>query len=110
MVPHFKRLSDFMLARKWYMRALRPFAASEALAKVYIPGSERSDSELRMRRHKATQPEISFLQIPFKPSHEYTLINIDLHKPYILRTSAGRHPPGFSGGENIRPTLGFTVV
>jgi len=87
MVPHFKRLSDFMLARKWYMRAL------------YMPGSERSDSklslrlcrriggraparQLRMRRHKRNPPEISSLQMYMQPSH----------KTHI-RSTSGTHEP-----------------
>ena len=58
MVPHFKRLSAFMLARKWYMRAL------------YMPGPERSDAELRMRRHRRNRPEFSLLQIGSKEAHK----------------------------------------
>ena len=68
MVPHFKRLSDFMLAKKWYMRAL------------YMPGPERSDTELRMRRHGFTeevQRGLSYIQIRFKP----------VKKPHIRCTS-----------------------
>ena len=39
-VPKFASLRDFLLAKKWYMRAL------------FMPGPERSDSELRFRRHR----------------------------------------------------------
>ena len=73
MVPHFKRLSDFILAKKWYMRAL------------FMPGPERSDAGLRMRRHRlfdSVQPDLSILQIPFKPPHEVHIRRtLDAHEP-----------------------------
>ena len=68
-VPKFASLSDFMLARRWYYRAL------------FMPGPERSDLKLRMRRHEQLQPENSFLQLRFKPPHK-------LHKLDISSTSA----------------------
>ena len=68
MVPHFKRLSDFKLAKKWYMRAL------------YMPGPERSDTELRMRRHKRNRPDFSTLQIVLGARKE-------AHKTHIRFTS-----------------------
>ena len=38
-VPRFRSLSDFILAKRWYKRA------------VYMPGPERDDLAERMRRH-----------------------------------------------------------
>ena len=40
LVPHFKRLSDFILMKKLYLRAFK-----------FLPGPERSDTELRLHRH-----------------------------------------------------------
>jgi hypothetical protein len=39
-VPKFASLKDFMIARKWYYRAL------------YMPGPERSDFDIRFKRHR----------------------------------------------------------
>ena len=39
LVPHFKRLSDFILMKKWYLQ------------NKFLPGPERSDTELRLHRH-----------------------------------------------------------
>ena len=74
LVPHFKRLSDFILARRqfhFYLRALVPFPA---------PGPERSDPELRLRRH--FRPSFSPVQIPFKPPGQtHIRPTLDPHQP-----------------------------
>ena len=71
MVPHFKRLSDFILARRqfhFYLHAL------------FMPGPERSDPELRLRRH--IRPSFSPIQIPFKPSSQTHISpTSDPHQP-----------------------------
>ena len=76
MVPHFKRLSDFILAKKWYMRAL------------FMPGPERHDIDARMRRHgfyslgDENQPDFSLLQIRHKDSHKLHMSpTLEAHKP-----------------------------
>ena len=61
LVPKFSSLQDFLLAKKWYERAL------------FMPGPERSDSGLRIRRH---QPGFSFSQVP----HNFKQ---DPHKTHI---------------------------
>ena len=69
-VPRFKTLSDFMLAKKYFLRAL------------YMTGPERSDPEQRLRRHAARvniQPENSFLQIRFKPTHKVDIRGLQAH-------------------------------
>ena len=71
MVPHFKRLSDFILAKRqfhFYLRAM------------FLPGPERSDPERRLQRH--IRPSFSYLQIPFKPSAQ-------TH----IRPTSGAHQP-----------------
>ena len=57
-VPRFASLNDFMLAKKWYMRAL------------YMPGPERHDLEARLRRHGIDQPDLSPFQVRFKHTHK----------------------------------------
>ena len=63
-VPRFKSLSDFLLAKKWYMRAL------------FMPGPERHDLDARMRRHGIdveNQPDFSLLQSRYKDSHKLNM-------------------------------------
>ena len=60
-VPKFASLNDFMLAKKWYMRAL------------YMPGPERHDLEARLRRHGIDQPDFSPFQIGFKAPHKINI-------------------------------------
>ena len=68
MVPHFKRLSDFILAKRLYMRAL------------FMPVADLSRSFRRRRRR--TQPSFSYLQIPFKPSVQtHIRPTLDPHQP-----------------------------
>ena len=76
MVPHFKRLSDFILAKKWYMRAL------------FMPGPERHDIDARMRRHgfcnlgDDMRPDFPLVQIRHKDSHKLHMSpTLDPHKP-----------------------------
>ena len=76
MVPHFKRLSDFILAKKWYMRAL------------FMPGPERHDLDARMRRHgfyslgDELRPDFSPFQIRYKDSHKLHMRHtFDVHQP-----------------------------
>ena len=79
MVPHFKRLSDFILAKRWYMRA------------VYMPGPERDDLAGRMYRHGYCDgyrlpidfaPGFSPFQIPYKDSHKFDIrLTSGTHKP-----------------------------
>ena len=59
MVPHFKRLSDFILAKKWYMRA------------VYMPGPERDDLDSRMRRHRYKE-SIAAIAKPWGSTMQFT--------------------------------------
>ena len=66
MVPHFKRLSDFILAKRWYMRA------------VYMPGPGSPTYRLPID----FAPGFSPFQVPFKDSHK-------LH----IRPTSGRHKP-----------------
>ena len=74
-VPRFKSLSDFLLAQKYYFRAL------------FMPGPA-PDARPRLRRHRlftepeAKVPEFSLLQIPFKPPH----------KTHIRHTSDAAQP------------------
>ena len=76
MVPHFKRISDFILAKRWYMRAL------------FMPGIERHDIDARMRRHgfcapgDEMRPDFPLVQIEYK----------DSHKPHISPTSDPSKP------------------
>lgn len=68
-VPRFKSLSDFMLAKKWYMRA------------VFMPGPERHDLDARMRRHDK-RPDFSPPQIEYKDSHKLHISpTLDSRKP-----------------------------
>ena len=73
LVPRFKSLSDFLLAKKWYMRAL------------FMPGPERHDLDARMRRHGIdveNQPDFSLLQIRHKDSHKLHMSpTLEAHKP-----------------------------
>ena len=74
MVPHFKRLSDFILAKRWYMRA------------VYMPGPERDDLAGRMYRHgygaDRFRPGFSGAQVPYKDSHKFDIrLTSRTHKP-----------------------------
>ena len=77
MVPHFKRLSDFILAKRWYMRA------------VYMPGPERDDLAARMYRHgypnpsaDGFRPGFSGAQVPYKDSHKFDIrLTSRTHKP-----------------------------
>ena len=73
MVPHFKRLSDFIRAQRQFMR----FVSSP-----FLPGPERHDIEARLRRHHSVRPDFSSLQVPFKPKHETHIeFTSDPHKP-----------------------------
>ena len=85
LVPRFKSLSDFLLAKKWYMRALQPGGTSEALPPVFMPGPERHDLDARMRRHGIdveSQPDFSLLQIRHKDSHKLHMSpTLEAHKP-----------------------------
>lgn len=66
MVPHFKRLSDFILAKRWYMRA------------VYMPGPGAPYYRLPID----FAPGFSPFQIPYKDSHKFDIrLTSGTHKP-----------------------------
>ena len=71
-VPKFASLRDFLLAKKWYMRA------------VYMPGPERHDLEARMRRHPNINPVSPYSRLPLSARRH------EAQKAHISFTSA-RH-------------------
>ena len=87
-VPRFKSLCDFLLAQKYYFRALfmpGPERSDPGLLLTKVPFVRRANEASRMRRHRlldSVPPEFSFLQIPFKPAH----------KTHIRYTSAASKP------------------
>ena len=64
-VPKFATLNDFLLAKKWYLRALN-------MPCVYLEGPERDDLQQRLWRHniKHDQPDLSPFQLRFKHTHK----------------------------------------
>ena len=91
MVPHFKRLSDFILAKRWYMRAVCNQGVRAELFPPYMPGPERDDLAGRMYRHGFCDgyrlpidfaPGFSPFQIPYKDSHKFDIrLTSGTHKP-----------------------------
>ena len=70
MVPHFKRLSDFILAKRWYMRA------------VYMPAPSEQRSEQLYRLPIDFAPGFSPFQVPYKDSHKFDIrLTSGTHKP-----------------------------
>ena len=91
MVPHFKRLSDFILAKRWYRRA------------VFMPGPERHDRRIG---HRFALPRCVLLH----PGHEIrsdhgpAVPRIQQHLPHVDRID--RDPPPGPGPLDADPAHG----
>jgi hypothetical protein len=63
-VPRFASLNDFLLAKKWYLRALN----IANMPCLYLEGPERDDLQQRLWRHDL--PGLSPFQLRFKHTHK----------------------------------------
>ena len=81
-VPKFASLKDFMIARKWYYRAL------------YMPGPERSDFDIRFKRHRILVKDCGATAPPAGESFDPQILN-----EINIRPTSDPHQT------HIRPTL-----